>query len=78
MVTIAAAVLLVGYSLFYVAASNLAHGPGKGVGFTEVIGLGGPTAAPAPSTSTPSSPASTQSRTSTPAKPKPGNPTSSP
>lgn len=41
MVTIATAVLAIGYTLFYVGGSNLAHGPGKGVGFTEALGLTG-------------------------------------
>lgn len=71
MVTIAAALLAIGYTVFYVAGSNLAHGPGNGVGFTEALGFG--------STSTPSSSPSApaQSRSAAPAgKPKPGTPAS--
>lgn len=67
MVTIAAAVMAIGYTLFYVGGSNLAHGPGKGVGFTEALGLNG--VAGPPSTSTP---ATSAKRATAPAASKPG------
>lgn len=68
MVAIACALLAVGYTLGYVAISNLAHGPGKGVGFAEAIGLKAPGGAPL------SAPASSGSRPTAPGnRPRPGS-----
>lgn len=37
--TLAGALILLGYTMVYSGASNLTHGPGQGVGFLEALGL---------------------------------------